>query len=147
MFILYLPTGAWVSESRHCVYLVHHFFLQNSMHREWPFNTCTVSKWMNEWMNKCTAGSSPYPSPAGNMLDTPGSQAKTDCRNSSLHIGHSGFPQSLLGIDSDHRLCTGVKGTPQGDSHRLQNKGQKEQNKEKKEKCIFSELRLPINWW
>lgn len=75
----------------------------------------------------------PYPSPAGNMLDIPGSQAETDCRNSSLHTGHSDFPQNLLCIHSDHRLCTGVKEIPRDDSHMLQNKGKRVYDREKKE--------------
>ena len=77
---------------------------------------------MNERTNEYTTSSLPYPSPAGNKLGTPGSQAKSDYRNSSLHIGHSDFPQSLPGIHSGHRLYTGVKGTLRGGNHKLQNK-------------------------
>lgn len=71
----------------------------------------------NERMN---ALGLPYPSPAGNRLDTPGSQAKTDCRNSSPHIGHSDSPQSLPCIHNGHRLYTGAKGILRDDSHKLQ---------------------------
>lgn len=78
----------------------------------------------------------PYPSPAGNRLDTPGSQAKTDCRNSSLHTGHSDFPQNPVYIHSDHCLCTGVKEIPRNDSHRLQNKVERVNNRERKGECI-----------
>lgn len=75
----------------------------------------------------------PYPLPAGNTLDTPGSQAEIDCRNSSLHTGHSDFPQNLLCIHSDHCLCTGVKEIPQDDSHTLWKKGKRVHDREKKE--------------
>lgn len=87
-------------------------------------------------MSECPLDSLPYPLPAGNMLDTPGSQAKTDCRNSSLHTGHSDFPQNPVYIHSDHHLCTGVREIPQNDSHRLQNKVKRVYDRERKKSAL-----------
>ena len=130
IFIMCLPVGTSALENKGWIYLVCHIFS-----RAESLGSAHLTS--AEWMNACTVDSWPYPSPAGNKLDIPGSQAKTDCRNSSLHTGHSDSPQSLLCIHSDHRPCTGGKETPQDDSHRLQNKGKRVHNKEKNGRLHF----------
>lgn len=61
----------------------------------------------------------PYLSLICNRPDTLGSLAKSGCRNSFLHTGHSGSPQSLPCTHSDRSPGTAGSANPQDHSHRL----------------------------